>query len=399
MSTNRWILRSLSYAVLSLFLAGALASAQDPQDSAPPSPAPQSAAPDSGWHRFQQNGPQTQTPAPVVPGDPADSGYGQTPPDQGQYPPSAQGQYQGPPQGGNQPYGQYQGPPPQAGSQPAPPPVPPQLTIRPGTIVSVRVNQTISSDRNQPGDSFAGTLAQPIVVNGIVVAAPGEPVAGRVTEAKKAGMVKGTSRLGLELTSITMVDGNPVALQTATIGHNGPTSNGRDAAAIATSTGVGAAIGASVAPWWHTGEGAAIGAGVGAAASILGVLLTRGQPTVVAAETMVSFQIQSPIAVSTTTAPQAFQYIQAEDYSQGPQGQGPQGPPPRYSQGGGYGPRYGAAPGYPAPYYGYPGYYPYWGPGFAFWVGPRYYGGGYYRGWYGHGYYGHGYYGRGYYHR
>jgi hypothetical protein len=392
MSTSRSIRRSLTYAVLSLFVSGALVFGQDAQDTAPPTPPPQSAAPDSGWHRFQQNGPQTQSPAPVVPGDPADSGYGQTPPDQGQYqgPPPPQGQYQGPPQGGNQPYGQYQGPP-QSGNQTAPPPVPPQLTIRPGTMVTVRVNQTISSDRNQPGDSFAGTLADPIVVNGIVVAAPGEPVAGRVTDAKKAGLVKGTSRLGLELTSITMVDGNPVMLQTAPVGHNGPTSNGRDAAAVAVTTGVGAAVGASVAPWWHAGEGAAIGAGAGAAAGILGVLLTRGRPTVVPAETIVSFQIQQPIEISTTAAPQAFQYMPPPNYSDRQQGQGP---PPRYRQGGNYGPGYGSGPGYPTPYYGYPGYYPYWGPGFAFWVGPRFYGGGYYRGWYGRGFYGRGYYRR-----
>jgi hypothetical protein len=375
MSISRSILRSLSYAVLGLFVAGALVFAQDPQDSAPPAP-PEQTAPDPGWHRFQQNGPQqTQPPAPVVQGDPADSGYGQNPPDQGQY------QGPPPPQGGNQPYGQYQGPPPQAGNQPAPPPVPPELTIRPGTIVTIRVNQAISSDRNQVGDSFSGTIAEPIVVNGIVVAAPGEPVMGRVTEAKKAGLVKGTSRLGLELTSITMVDGNPVALQTATVGHNGPTSNGRDAAAVAVTTGVGAAVGASVAPWHLVGQDAAIGAGAGAVIGLAGVLLTRGRPTIVPPEARLTFQIQQPIAVSTTAAPQAFQYIQPQDYGQG----GQQGPPPRYRQG--YGP-YG--PGYVAgyPYYPYPYYAsPYWGPGFGFWIGPRFWGGGYYRGWYGRGYY------------
>jgi hypothetical protein len=388
--------RSLSYAVLSLLVAGGLVFAQDPQESAPPTPTPQSAAPDSGWHRFQQNGPQsTQPPAPVVQGDPADTGYGQNPPDQGQYqgPPPPQGQYQGPPQG-NQPYGQYQGPPQQAGNQPAPPPVPPELTIRPGTIVTVRTNQALSSDRNQVGDSFSGTLDEPIVVNGIVVAAPGEPVMGRVTEAKKAGLVKGVSRLGLELTSITMVDGNPLMLKTATTGHSGPTSNGRDAAAIATTTGLGAAIGASVAPWRDVGASAGIGAGAGAAIGILGVLLTRGRPTIVAPESELTFQIQQPIAVSTTAAPQAFRYI----YMQPPNSQGgneQQGPPPRYGQGGyGQGPGYGQGygPGYVAgyPYYGYPGYSPYGGPGFGFWIGPRFWGGGYYRGGYGRGFYGRG---------
>jgi hypothetical protein len=371
---------------LSLFMAGALAFGQDPQDSAPPSPPP--ATTDPGWHRFSQNGPQsTQPPAPVVQGDPADSGYGQQPPDQNQPPYQNQAPYQN------------QGPPPgQAGNQPAPPPLPPQLTIRPGTIVSIRVNQMLSSDRNQTGDAFSGTLAQPIVVDGVMVAAPGESVAGIVSEAKKAGMVSGTSRLALQLTSITMVDGNPVMLQSAVNGHNGPTSNGRDAVAVATMTGVGAAIGASVSRWGLVGQGAAIGAGAGAVIGLAGVLLTRGHPTIIAPETLVTFQLQAPIAVSTTAAPQAFRYVEPDDYQAGNQ----QGPPPR-SQGP-YGPGYGGpgygGPGYgpgpyaPYPYYGYPGYYPYWGPGFAFWVGPRFYGGGYYRGFYGRGFYGRGFYRR-----
>ena len=47
--------------------------------------------------------------------------------------------------------------------------VAPQLTIKPGTFVTVRVNQVLSSDRNQAGDAFAATLVRPIVVDGVVV--------------------------------------------------------------------------------------------------------------------------------------------------------------------------------------------------------------------------------------
>ena len=42
---------------------------------------------------------------------------------------------------------------------------------------------------------------------------------------------------------------------------------------------MGAIIGAGAAGWHNQGEGAAIGAGAGAAAGIIGVLLTRGKPT------------------------------------------------------------------------------------------------------------------------
>jgi hypothetical protein len=253
--------------------------------------------------------------------------------------------------------------------------VPATLTIRPGTYVSVRTNQWLSSDRNQQGDTFTGTLQQPVVVDGFVVAQRGETVYGRVTEAQKAGRVEGTSRLGMQLTQLTLADGQQVPVQSEMVTHNGPTSTGRDAAAIGGTTALGAAIGAGVG--W--GTGAAIGAGAGAAAGIIGVLLTRGQPTVVYPETVLTFQITGPVDISTTNSPQAFENVTSQNYSQ---------PPPAVSSNRPYGAPYGtaapAAPPPPAGYYGpayyppyayaypypYP-YYPYYG-GFSVYVGPRY---------------------------
>jgi hypothetical protein len=237
--------------------------------------------------------------------------------------------------------------------------VPARLTIAPGTYLTIRVSQPLSSDHNQQGDAFFATLAEPIIVNGVVVAQRGETVTGRVTEAQKAGRVQGTSRLGVELTGITLVDGQQIPIQSQMIGRNGNTSVGRDAAAIGTTTALGAAIGAG-ADW---GRGAAIGAGAGAAAGILGVLLTRGQPTVIYPETALTFRIQNPVEIATDRAPQAFHYVQNRDYG------------PGYSQ---RPPAYAAAPVGPRPYYG-PAYYPhpyYWGPGLSVYVGPGF---GYYR--------------------
>ena len=81
------------------------------------------------------------------------------------------------------------------------------LTVPAGTWVTVRVNQPISSDHNQQGDPFTATLAQPIVANGRVIARRGQTVAGVVAEAQKAGRVKGTSRLALQLTELSLADG------------------------------------------------------------------------------------------------------------------------------------------------------------------------------------------------
>ena len=270
-----------------------------------------------------------------------------------------------------------QGPAPQA--DPAPPAVPAQITIPAGAFVTVRVDQFLSSDKNKTGDSFAATLTRPLVANGFVVSRRGETLGGRVVEAKKAGRVKGVSQLQITLNALTLADGQQVPIQTELTSITGPTSNGRDAAAVLTTTGAGAAIGAA-ADW---GVGAAIGAGAGLVAGTVGVLVTRGRPTIIYPESQLTFRLAKPVTFSTEKAPQAF--VDASTLNiqragvQGP----PQGPPPGYQ---GYqgcaGP--GCAP-YPPPYY-YGPYYPYypyyWGPSFGFFYGGGFYG----RGFYGRGY-------------
>lgn len=237
--------------------------------------------------------------------------------------------------------------------------LPAALTIKPGTFITVRLNQELSSDRNQQGDVFSASLAQPVVVDGVVVAQRGQTVMGQVAEAVKAGRVSGTSRLGLQLTGLALADGTQANLQSQLVNRNGQTSVGNDVAAVATTTGLGAAVGAA-ADW---GRGAAIGAGAGAAAGLVGVLLTRGHATVVYPETVLTFRIDSPVNVDVARAPQAFRYIGPDEYDQPVQTNVARRPPPR--------PYYS-----PYPYY-YPGYYGYgypyaWGPSIG--IGFGYYG-------------------------
>jgi hypothetical protein len=248
---------------------------------------------------------------------------------------------------------------------------PAHLTIRAGTYLTVRINQPLSSDRNQAGDAFSASLARPVVVDGIVVAQTGQTVGGQVVEAQKAGRTTGVSRLRLQLTDLMLVDGQQLPIHSQMVTRNGPTSEGRDAGAIASTTATGAVIGAA-ADW---GRGAAIGAGVGAAAGIVGVLLTRGAPTVVYPEAVLTFRMEAPVTVSTERAPQAFRYVEPSDYDRA--NQVAQGPPVHHAP--------GPPPPPPSPYYFggyyYPYAYPYWGGSFGVFWGPRFYRGGfYYRG-------------------
>ncbi len=254
-----------------------------------------------------------------------------------------------------------QGPPPASAN------IPPQLTIKPGTYVTVRLNNVLSSNKNQAGDAFSATLVRPVVVDGVVVAQRGQTLGGRISEAQKAGKVSGVSRLGLQLIDLPIADGQQIPIQTSLFSRMGPTSQGRDAAAIGLTTGAGAAIGAGVGG----AGGAAVGAGAGLVVSTIGVLFTRGHPTIMTPESILTFRIEQPITISTEHAPQAFRFVNQGDYQTS-------APPRMQMRGPGYGSGYGSgyAAGYPYPYYG-PGYYPpypyYWGPSFygGVFFGPR----------------------------
>jgi hypothetical protein len=308
------------------------------QDAAPPYPqqGPYPQQDQGGWRRL--GGPSV--------GDDADRNQG-PPPAYSQQGPPPQYSQQGPPPN------YQQGPPPQYAQQG---PLPRQLTIAPGTFIMVRVNQVLSSDHNQPGDPFTASLVKPVVVDGFVVADRGQTVAGRVDEAHKAGHGERTSRLGIELTELTLIDGEQMPLHSQLINRQTNTPVGRDVAAIGTTAAIGAMIGAAA----DYGRGAAIGAVAGAMAGAIGTSLASGRPTVLYPETVLTLRVETPITISTDRAPQAFRSVGPGDYDQPqdqPRLQARPGPPPYY--GGGYYPYYG-------PYYGYGYGYPYYGPGITF---------------------------------
>ncbi len=273
------------------------------------------------------------------------------------------------PPDGPPPDSAQQGPPPtDQGPAPTYEEVPRTMTLGAGTVITVRTSQLLTSDQNRPGDGFTAELQQPMVVHGWVVARRGQTVLGRVAVAQKAGRVKGVSQLGVELTQLVLVDGQQLPIRTQLMQASGGTTNGRDAVAVGTTTGLGAAIGAAA----HGGEGAGIGAAIGAGAGLAGVLLTRGRPTVIPPETILTFELEFPVSFSTERSHVAFRPVGPEDY----QANHLQRRTERFA---------GAPYPYPPPpppyYWGY-GPWPYYYPGPAF-FGFNYYRfgghGGYYR--------------------
>jgi hypothetical protein len=263
--------------------------------------------------------------------------------------------------------------------------VPSQITLPAGTFVRVRISEKLSSDKNQAGDLFTATLLQPLIANGVVVAQPGQNVAGRVSEAVKAKDGNGRSRLGLDLTELSLVDGQQIPIRTQLIEYHRPTNNGRDTGVVVGTTATGAAIGAVAGG----GFGAGVGAITGAAAGAIGVLATRSHATEIYPEAVLTFRTIGPLTIATDGAPGAFQPVSQYGYqSQGqvqPRQSAVAPPAPYYGYYDGYYPAYGY------PYYPY-GYYPYYGLGFGYYGGGVIIRGG---GFYGGGFHGGGFHGGG----
>ena len=180
---------------------------------------------------------------------------------------------------------------------PPPPPAPTKYTIPSGTVLSVRLIDSIDSSRSRVGDTFRATLNAPIRVDGDVAVASGSEVEGRLVDASNAGRYSGHSELKLELTKL-VIHGEAYPLQTTDFARSG---NGRGKGTAET-VGGGAALGAIIGALGGGGRGAAIGtiAGAGAGGAVRGA--KGAEPIHLPSETVLSFTLQQPVTVAAAAA-------------------------------------------------------------------------------------------------
>ena len=202
-------------------------------------------------------------------------------------------------------------PPVQAAPPPPPQPVVKDVTIPAGTVVPIRITEALDSKTAQTNDAFHGALAADLGTQGVIALRRGAPVTGRIIEAREAAHFKGQSLLSLELTDIQR-GGQKIAVTTDAYTKQGA-ARGKN---TATKAGGGAAFGAIIGALAGGGKGAAIGGLAGAAAGTGVNAATRGEQTVIPTETLINFQLQSPITVRVTILPSGSQ---AEDDSNDPQ--------------------------------------------------------------------------------
>jgi len=176
-------------------------------------------------------------------------------------------------------------------------PPPAQVTLHAGILLSARTVEGLSSERNQIGDTFTATLERPLSVDGWVIAERGARLEGKIVQSQRAGRVKGLSNLAIELTQLVTSDGQRVPIETETFEKRGESSTGQDAAKVGAVAAIGAAIGAIAGG----GKGAGIGAAAGGAAGAGDVMLMRGKPAVLPAETHINFRLRNSITITERT--------------------------------------------------------------------------------------------------
>jgi len=184
-------------------------------------------------------------------------------------------------------------PPTTAVAPPPPPPPPKPITIPDGTVLQVRMIDTIDSATNQPGDRFRATLDAPVTIDDQVVIPHGADLEGRVAELKSAGHFAGKPAIALQLVAVSM-NGRRYSLHTNQYAREGKSRGTNTAEKV----GGGAALGTIIGAIAGGGKGAAIGGVIGAAGGG-GVQAASKAPSIhVPSEALVSFTLESPLTVT-----------------------------------------------------------------------------------------------------
>jgi hypothetical protein len=165
-----------------------------------------------------------------------------------------------------------------------------------GKSIEVITSSEISTKTNQTGDEFEAILNKDIMDGNRVIAQRGSIVKGVVADADPGGRVRDVATMLLQVTRLTLTDGQTITVKTEVCFVEAGSSIGKDVARAGVGAGIGAAIGAIVGG----GRGAAIGAAIGGAAGTATVLATHGDPAVVAPETVIEFKLIGPSRVRWT---------------------------------------------------------------------------------------------------
>jgi hypothetical protein len=164
-------------------------------------------------------------------------------------------------------------------------------TLSSGTVLTVRMIDSVDSQRDRVGQTFRASLDEPVVdSNGNTLIRRGADVVVKLVDDQQSGKLAGRTVLTLDLVSLD-VNGRSVDINTEAVTEQSGSRTARSGKVIGGTAALGAIIGAIAGG----GKGAAIGAGAGAGVGAGAEIATKGQRVHIPSETRLTFTLQQPV--------------------------------------------------------------------------------------------------------
>jgi hypothetical protein len=181
-----------------------------------------------------------------------------------------------------------------------------QSALSAGTPVYIKLQSTLATFMNKPGDQFWGTVTRAVMESGKTVIPTGSTVVGHITRISEPRRIAGKPTIGLHPDFVTLPNGAKYALSAVLVDTSlrdgsdvneegqfkGKGHDRHDTRETAVGGGAGVVVGALLGG----AEGGLIGAGVGAGATMAHWLYKRRSATL-AAGTVLIFEVSRPTYV------------------------------------------------------------------------------------------------------
>jgi type IV secretory pathway VirB10-like protein len=168
------------------------------------------------------------------------------------------------------------------------------LVVSQNSVIGLQVETPVTSERAKVEDTVVARVTRDVRVGDRVAIPAGSKAQGEVTLVDKGGRLKDRARLGVRFTSIVLVDGTRVPIDTETIYREGDSPTGESAAKIG-----GAAIGGAILGGILGGaKGAAIGTAIGGAGGSAAVVAGGRNAATLSAGSPVTIRLEEPATVT-----------------------------------------------------------------------------------------------------
>jgi hypothetical protein len=179
-------------------------------------------------------------------------------------------------------------------------------TLREGTLLKVKIGETLTTDKTVAGSRFSATVSEAIERNGRVIIPVGSTLEGRVTEVRGGRRISGVALLHLETINVTLPDGTHYIVHAQLIDTGKSEFNvdregtlkrkdhvKETLAIVGGVTGAGAATGALIGG----GVGAVVGAGIGAGVSTI-IWLKQDRQATLPKDELLVFSLTTPMILT-----------------------------------------------------------------------------------------------------